>query len=42
MLKESNRAKGDKLSNIEQERLIEHTKRVGQNERQSLKLKTDV
>ena len=40
-LKESIRSKDNQLSNIEWNRLIEHGKSIGQNERQSLKLKTD-
>ena len=38
-LKESIRAKGDQLSDIERDRLIEHGKRVGQNERLNTKTK---
>ena len=41
-LKERIIAKDDQLSDIEQGRLIGYGKRIGQNERQSLKLKTDV
>ena len=40
--KESIRAKDDQLDDIEWDRLIEHSKRIGQNERQSLKLKTEI
>ena len=38
-LKESIRAKDDQLSDIERDRLIEHGKRVGQNERLNKKTK---
>ena len=42
-LKESIREKkDDQLGNIEQDRLIEHSERMEQNERQNLKLKTDI
>ena len=41
-LKESIMAKDDQLSDIGQGRFIEHSERFGQNERQSVKLKTDV
>ena len=40
--KESIIAKDNQLSDIKRDRLIEHGHRIGQNERQSLKLKTDV
>lgn len=40
-LKEGIRAKDDKLTDIDQERQIEHANRVRQNERQSIKLKID-
>ena len=39
-LRENIRAKDHQLSEIELYRLIEHGKRIGQNARQSLKLKT--
>ena len=40
--KESIRAKDDQFDDIEWDRLIEHSKRIVQNERQSLKLKTEI
>ena len=41
-LKGSIRAKDNQLCDIEQNRLIEHGERIGQNERQHLKLKTNI
>ena len=41
-LKKSIRAKDDQLSDIEQDGLIENGKRIGQNERKSIKLKIEV
>ena len=41
-LKESIRAKDDQLSDNERDRLIEHGKKIGQNERLSLKLMTGI
>ena len=41
-LKESIRAKDDLRSYIDCDRLIEHTERIGQNERLSLKLQSKI
>ena len=42
MLKENIRSKGNQLGNIKWGRLVKHGKSIGQNERQSLKLRIEV
>ena len=42
ILKDSIRAKGDQLGDIERDRLIDHRKKIGQNQRQNLKLQTEL